>query len=241
MRKTKLLLLIAALGSIVVTIPVMADVKVNYADFNPYNSYSNYYASPIAEIENTGEDIIRVGDASFDVEDSGDRLLRTIEYVSVAPAVLAPGEKGYLYRPLTQIDDIADPFDCHISVNFKQKKVNAESYRYELSDVAMNIMNGEDYEVVGKITNTSDKQSEDLRLAVIWFDTNKRCIGVSESNIYDDILPGESKSFTIEGKEAWMEDQTKIATYRIIAEEIPRTSGEATVVHIPYSEMVNAE
>lgn len=241
MRKTNLFSIIAAIGIFVAATPVIADVEVNYADFNPYASYSHYYASPIAEIENTGNEIIRIGNASFDVEDSSNRLLKTIEYVSAVPTVLSPGEKGYLYRPLTQIDDIADPFDCHISVNFKQKNVNTESYKYELSNVAMNILNGEDYEIVGKITNTNDMQSEDLRLAIVWFDTNKRCIGVSESNIHDHLQTGESKSFTIEGKDAWMEDQTKIATYRVIAEEVPRTSGEVTVVHIPYSEMENVE
>ena len=242
MRKTNLFSIIAAVGIFVAATPVIADVEVNYADFNPYASYGgNYMACPIAEVVNTGEKPVRLQDICFNVEDGENRLMKTIDMCSCVPCVLSPGESGYLFKQNTQVSDIANPFDCHIVPQFSEQEYAEENYRCELSDVAMNILNGDKYEVVGRATNTSGSTIYSVQPYTIWFDTNKRCIGVSVARRLNEMQPDEQQAFTIEARTAFMEDQTKIATYKIIVEEIPRVVITPPPVHIPYSEMENAE
>ena len=243
--KRRLLLLASIIGITVFGLPVMADVEVNYADLNPYISYDGHInASPVAEIVNNGDKPVYINNASFDVEDADNRLMSTIDHAYCIPVVLSPGEKGYIFHAYTRVDDIADPFSCHIEPHFEELEMEDESYRYELSDVALNILNGEDYEVVGRATNTNDVASSNGRVCVVWFDTNKRCIGVSQSKSLTGLQPGSQQSFEVQGSDSWMEDQTKIATYRVIIEEMPNPYNKnknTSIVHIPYSEMENAQ
>ena len=243
MKMTKFLPIIAAVGMITSAVPVMAEVEVNYADLNPYTgSGIHINACPVAEIVNNGDKPVFIMNASFDVEDSDNRLMSTLTRTYCVPTVLSPGEKGYMYNSYTQVDDIADPFSCHIVPRFEEREMEDESYRYELSDVALNIMNGEDYEVVGRVTNTNNVDSSKGRVSVVWFDTNKRCIGVSQTRALNGLQSGSQQSFEIKGSDSWMEDQTKIATYKVIAEEIPNPNNiNTSIVHIPYSEMEGAE
>lgn len=240
--KRRLLLLTSIICITVFGLPVMAEVEINYADLNPYASYGgNFAACPVAEVTNTGEKPIRLQDICFNVEDSENRLMKTIDMCSCVPCVLSPGESGYLFKQNTQVSDIANPFDCHVVPQFSEQEYAEENYRCELSDVAMNILNGDKYEVVGRATNTSGSTIYSVQPYTIWFDTNKRCIGVSVARRLSEMQPNEQQAFTIEARTAFMEDQTKIATYKIIVEEIPRVVITPPPVHIPYSETVNAE
>ena len=243
MKKTTLLPIITAIGIITTALPVMAEVEVNYADLNPYMSYGSHInACPIAEVVNNGDKPVFVMNTSFDVEDADNRLMKTIDQAYCVPVVLSPGEKGYLYHAFTSVDDISDPFNCHITPHFEEKEMEDESYRYELSDVALNILNGENYEVVGRATNTNDAVSENGRVCVAWFKKKKKCIGVSQERPLNGLQPGSQQSFTVEARSSSMEDQTKIATYKVIIEEIPNPyKNNVSVVHIPYSEMENAQ
>lgn len=141
--------------------------------------------------------------SSIDVEDSEGKLIATSSSVYVRPAVLAPGETGYIDEYILSStregggkkpDDIGKIIP-HISV---QEHKGYPLPEVELTELSMNVshLSNGDYqaEILGRATNTMTENLPGVWVIIPLEDATGKFIGLFTSKI-EGLGPGETKGF----------------------------------------------
>ena len=174
------------------------------------------------EITNTGTNNLYLDDATFDLEDDDGHLLQSDDFVSSAPSVIQPGEKGYFYNGLGSnlIDDsVSTDNGINLVPQITVKKATGEAKRYEVTDTDLKEGNYGSPKVTGRIINDTDEDVEYIYINVIFYDANGKVLAITGTSVTD--IPAEGKaSFECDAMFA-NENATmdSIADYQIIAEE----------------------
>ena len=159
----------------------------------------------LAEVKNNGNVPICFDShsSSIDVEDSEGKLISTSSSVYVRPAVLAPGETGYIDEYILSStregggkkpDDIGKIIP-HISV---QEHKGYPLPEVELTELSMNVshLSNGDYqaEILGRATNTMTENLPGVWVIIPLEDATGKFIGLFTSKI-EGLGPGETKGF----------------------------------------------
>jgi hypothetical protein len=178
------------------------------------------YYQAFVEITNTGNVPLYLGDATFDLEDSNGSLIATDDDVSTAPDFIYPGEKGYYYNQFgTPVNMNKDKFNSlcfvpHINV---VKATNTLSHDYKIYDLSL----GSDSvfnvpAVVGRFKNDTSENLRNIYLDVLFYDGDRKIIGISGTNLYD-IATGQEKSFSVSSIFAGIQAGKRISNFKVYA------------------------
>ena len=166
--------------------------------FNIFYFYDSWRYEAIVEIENTGDTAVYLDGKSFDLESKDGHLIQTDSYVSTAPDVIRPGEKGYFHNQggTTINDQSVDMNNLTFVPHYTIRKANKLPHDFRASDLSFtNGIYGAT--VTGRVYNdTNEEQS--IYIDVIFYDENDDCIGISGTNVYG-MMPNEYTSFEISG------------------------------------------
>ncbi|MCR5776826.1 MAG: FxLYD domain-containing protein [Lachnospiraceae bacterium] len=201
------------------------EIQYEITDTN-FNYYTNsigkveYYG--YVEITNKGDCNLYLANAVFDLEDNDGHLLQSDDYVSNAPSVIKPGEKGYFYNGIgsSLIDDgVSTDNGINLVPQITIKKATGEPTRYEVTDLDMREDNYGNPKVTGRIVNNTDEDESYLYINVIFYDSNHKVLAITGTSVTD-LSAGGKTSF--ECSSMFADDTVtidKIADYEVIAEE----------------------
>lgn len=171
-------------------------VEVVSENLLKYTSYNSGYATYLAEIKNTGTTSVYIHNVSVDVEDMNGSLLKSEEFISAHPNVIAPGESAYICsNVITSLDEVnLDNVGKAILHYDADETSTAEKLNVELSEVSIKANSYGGYAVMGRATNTG---TEDLEYFYIGGDIRDGN-GVLQNYVYtsiDSLKAGETKGF----------------------------------------------
>ena len=191
-------------------------------DVNVYAKtvYGYIEVGVLAEITNTGDKNISLEGCSFDLNDDDGNLLTSISSDDgvTAPSILKPGEVGY-FTAWSGYDETADELDLsrgiHPYANIRIKSTGKEPVRYDVSDVSWK---GQSPSCVGRITNNTGKDEDEVQVAAFFLDDSGRVINTAWNLWLDEPLPaGDTISFDLDA--AWynQENGGQVRDVRVFA------------------------
>lgn len=152
----------------------------------------------IVEIENTGTTDLYLSSGSCDLEDEEGNLVSVMQHVSTYPDVISPGEKGYMYEEKT-LDNYSGNGSLTVIARPDIEESCVDYIRYDVSDVSLNDNRYGTFDIIGRITNTSNKVCSMIYVAAIFYDDNNIPIGSGFTIITDDVDQNEKAGFEIKG------------------------------------------
>ncbi len=201
------------------------DVQYEITDTS-FEYYTNsigsieYYG--YVEITNTGSCNIYLKDATFDLEDDNEHLLQSDSFISSAPSVIKPGEKGYFYNGLGSnlIDDgVSLDNGINLVPQIKVMKATGEPTRFEVTDTELREGNYGSPKVTGRIVNDTTEDVGYLYINVIFYDANGKVLAITGTSVTD-LTAGGKTSFECDAMFANENaSMSSIADYKVIAEE----------------------
>lgn len=174
------------------------------------------------EITNTGDNNLYLDKAIFDLEDNDGHLLQSDDFISSAPSVIKPGEKGYFYNGLgsNMIDEgVSTDNGIKLVPQITIKQATGEPVRYEVTDTDLREEEYSGLKVTGRVINNTDEGVSYLYLNVIFYDANGKVLGITGTSV-SDLAAGNKASFectTMFANDNLTMDN--VADYEIIAEE----------------------
>ena len=148
------------------------------------------------EIKNTGEDNLYLKDATFDFEDDSGSLLGTCSgIISSDPEIIAPGEKGYFYSNMGSVrGNIDEKTNYVFKPNLKVEKAKNDIIRYKISNLSIAEGRYGPVDVIGRVTNDTDKDDSLVWIACVLYRADGTPIGVYGTNVTD-LKAGQTTSF----------------------------------------------
>lgn len=175
------------------------DYKITYSNAKTWiNSIGHTKVQVIVEIENTGTTDLYLSSGSCDLEDEEGNLVSVMQYVSTYPDVISPGEKGYMYEEKT-LDNYYGNGSLTVIARPDIEESCVDYIRYDVSDVSLNDNRYGTFDIIGRITNTSNKVCSMIYVAAIFYDDNNIPIGSGFTIITDDVDQNEKAGFEIKG------------------------------------------
>lgn len=173
------------------TITVEKKENVSYKITNKYldvrENDGKYFA--YVEITNTGNVGLYMNKAIFEFNDNNGNLVESEDSsIYCTHEILAPGDKGYFYMGFGY-DSINGNIDLSKGFNFnpvvKVVKATGTTTTYKTSDESVRTSNIGCVEVIGRITNHTDKDAGYVYLVSILYDANDKVLGISGTSITD--------------------------------------------------------
>lgn len=181
-------LLIAAL--LLMSSAAMAEIDVVRTTYIPVELYEGaYYAYFFAEVANTGEEPVCLGDSYFSALDPDGNTIATCELYSSNPYVLGPGATGYVYG-WQSLDGISSLDEAP---GFEYGITSDEAYydvpqRITVSDAAFELVNDDfgDKVCVVHITvqNDTDETLYEPNVIYALYDQNGDLLDTSDVTLY---------------------------------------------------------
>lgn len=200
------------------------EIKYEITDMQFY-TFTNSIGSGeylfIMEIKNTGDCNLYLDSCTVDLEDKDGHLLQTGDSMSSCPSVIKPGEIGYFYNGIldklidknVNINDIASCIP-HVEITEARK----EPVEYEVSDLSLSKEYG-CAKIVGRVTNTTDKDDSSIYLNFIFYDNTSKILGIGGTTVYD-IKAGETIGFDYNSMYIQGDfDYSDIVDYKVIAQK----------------------
>ena len=197
--------------------------EITDTNFEYYtNSIGSIEYYGYVEITNTGSNNLYLDKAIFDLEDNDGHLLQSDDFISSAPSVIKPGEKGYFYNGIgSNLIDEAVSMDNGINLvpQITIKKATGEPARFEVTDTDMRADDYGSTKVTGRVVNDTDKDVGYLYVNVIFYDANGKVIAITGTSVTD-LNAGQKVSF--ECSAMFTNDAVtmeNVANYEVIAED----------------------
>ena len=149
----------------------------------------------VIEITNTNNFSVKISKANVDIVDNEGALLETIDEYSVffVPAIIEPGQKGYVLCELFASTDELDASNgMDVKAYITAEKTNDKRSQWEFTDINTK---GGDPETVGHIRNADKVPYESVRIYCLYRDTTGRVIGFTTAYENDQIAPDDTVSF----------------------------------------------
>ena len=173
------------------------DYEITYQNVEMWEVSTGTEVQVVVEIENTGTTNLNLS-ASGELEDADGKLVDVIDSLSVCPNIIAPGEKGYLYKE-TILQNYAGDGELNFILRSEIEEATNDIIRYEVSDVALSENMWDKVSVIGRVTSTSDEVETISYVKIIYFDENHIPIGYDSASILDDLEPNDTIGFEIGG------------------------------------------
>lgn len=198
--------------------------EITDTNFEYYtNSIGSIEYYGYVEITNTGSNNLYLDKAIFDLEDNDGHLLQSDDFVSSAPSVIKPGEKGYFYNGLGSnlIDEgVSTDNGINLVPQITIKNATGEPIRFDVSDTDLREDNYGSIKVTGRVENNSTKDVGYLYINVIFYDANGKVLGITGTSVTD-LTVGSKVSF--ECTTMFTNDNvtmSNVADYKVIAEDM---------------------
>lgn len=176
------------------------DVEITYeavdSDMVGYKDYFGPKVSAYVAIKNTSEVPIKADSVTFDYEDESGKLLTTDSYVHCIPEVIKPGQIGYMYSYHLDVSnvDLSNGFVPNPQGRF----VAADNYyEIEVSDVSASEYLGSMVKVIGRGTNSTDKDHSVAEPGAVMFNADGKVIGFCWT--MESFGAGQTKTFEMSG------------------------------------------
>lgn len=156
---------------------------------------SGYAYDAYVEVMNTGSSDIYLTNASFMIQDErGDRTMIDTS-LNVFPAVIGPGEKGYIFNRFgAQLTGVYDPeMSFFLVPSFSAMHSDVPMRSYEVSNVSLS-ENELGLEMTGSVMNDTNASIPRAYVVGICYDANGRCIGLCNTFV-ENIEPHVSVGF----------------------------------------------
>lgn len=154
-----------------------------------------YYG--IVEITNTGDTCIYMDNCTFDLEDNEGHLLQSESFISKAPDIIAPGEKGYFYNGLgsnTVKDGVSFDNGVKLVPQLKLTEAKGEPKDFPVSDVTVSEGNYGYINVMGRVENDTDEEIGYLYINIIFYGADGKVIAIDGTSITE-VAAGNKGSF----------------------------------------------
>ena len=161
------------------------------------NSIGSVEYFGIVEITNTGDTNIYLDDCTFDLEDNDGHLLQSDSFISAAPEIIAPGERGYFYNGLGSNllnENVSLDNGIVLAPQIRVEEATGEPVDYPVSDVTVSEGNYGYLNVLGRVENTSDEEIGYLYVDIIFYDANGAVLAVTGTSVTN-IPAGGMSSF----------------------------------------------
>lgn len=205
--------------------PAEDEIQYEITDTN-FEYYTNsigrveYYG--YVEITNTGNCNLYLSKAIFDLEDNDGHLLQSDDFISNAPSVIKPGEKGYFYNGLGSnlIDEsVSTDNGINLVPQITVKKATGEPTRYEVTDTDIKEGSLGAPTVTGRLVNDTSEEIGYIYINVIFYDANGKVLAITGTSLSE--IPANGKQ-SFECSSVFGNDNVKvsdIANYEVIAED----------------------
>lgn len=157
------------------------------------NSIGSVWADVIVEVTNTGTTDLYLSSGSIDLEDENGTLVDVLNYVSVYPQVISPGEKAYYFEN-TIIDDVSEIDVLNVVLHPDIEEATIEKSSFPVIDVTFRDDEYSGIEATGRVENTSDEDESMLYVVIVLFDANDKPMAVLRT--IEDVNAGVKQGFT---------------------------------------------
>lgn len=152
----------------------------------------------IVEVNNTGDDYLYLGkDSIFDIEDKDGHLIATEQYLDNVPDIIGPGETGYIYTSLSNIDVGATTSNTKLVPTLDIEATDKVPIDYQISDVSLTKDSYGYSSLIGRVTNVTDEDDASVDVIAVFFDDDNEAISVADTYVMD-FKAGETRSFDIQ-------------------------------------------
>lgn len=151
----------------------------------------------IVEITNTGDTNIYLDDCTFDLEDNDGHLLQSDSFISAAPEIIAPGERGYFYNGLGSNvinENVSLDNGIVLAPQIRVEEASGNPVDYPVSDVSVSEGNYGYINVVGRVENDSDEEIGYLYIDIVFYDAQNNVLAVTGTSVQN-IPAGGRSSF----------------------------------------------
>lgn len=146
------------------------DVKSGYA----YDAY--------VEITNTGKSSIYAKDMSFMIQDEDGNRVMIDDAISVFPAIIAPGEKGYIFNRFgTELTGVYDPdMELYLVPSYSVEEADAAPHEFPVDNVK--ISEGDlGQKMTAQVTNDTQDEVKSMYVVGVCYNADGHCVGISGS------------------------------------------------------------
>lgn len=146
------------------------DVKSGYA----YDAY--------VEITNTGKSSIYAKDMSFMIQDEDGNRVMIDDAISVFPAIIAPGEKGYIFNRFgTELTGVYDPdMELYLVPSYSVEEADAAPHEFPVDNVK--ISEGDlGQKMTAQVTNDTQDEVKSMYVVGVCYNADGHCVGISWS------------------------------------------------------------
>ena len=158
------------------------------------NSIGTQWLSAAVPVKNTGEADLYLSSGTLDIENAEGKLIKTLEYVSVYPQVLKPGETAYYYEETT-LDEATDGAGFKIVPHLNVSKSKVACIRFTVSEVEIKDETYGGAKVIGRVENTSNETQKLVYVAVNLYDKDGKLLAQQMTTISQDLAAGEKIGF----------------------------------------------
>ena len=195
-------------------------------DYEITNTHFHYWKNSIGslsyfafvEVTNTGTQNLYMDKCIFDFEDNDGHLLKSENFISSCPDIIAPGEKGYFYNSIGSLafDDVSLDNGVRFAPDVSVVKATGKPVDYVVSDVSLKAGTLGTPTIAGRVTNNTDKDDSLFYIQAIYYNASGDVIAITGTNLTD-FNAGRTMSFEIAGV-ALPDNVTMdtIASYRVI-------------------------
>ena len=171
-----------------------ANAEITQTAFKVWESYDMVTAHGAVEIKNTGDVPIKLGDISISFVGKDDSIVESMSMILPVPEILQPGEVAYAsdstYPDGIKPDDLVD---IEANIDFDATEETGQI-------LAVNDLNIKDEEegvkVTGRVENVSDKNADDVRVAIGLLDKDGKLLGVLTTSEDVTLAPGKTLGFS---------------------------------------------
>lgn len=155
------------------------------------NSIGSPYAQIIVGVKNTGTANLYLSAGDIDLENSDGSLFSVVNFVSVFPEIIAPGETAFYYEEVL----LDAPADSELTAipHIDVEEAYIDMIRYPVTDVTVSETGYGEIKVIGRVENNTNEDQTMLYISAMLFDSNGDPLG-HVFNILD-VAAGEKVGF----------------------------------------------
>lgn len=144
-------------------------------------------------VKNTGNVNLYLSSSSFDVENKDGEIVDTIDFVSVYPQVLKPGETAYYYEET--LYEGKDVKELKVVGEVEAEKATVDCVRYAISEDKVKTDEYGETKLLGRVENVTDLDGSDVYIAVNFFDKDGNFLVQQFDVLENDLKAGAKKGF----------------------------------------------
>lgn len=181
-----LLILISILSSLF-SVPAGSSVSYTMSDailcvYEDDDVKSGYAYDAYVEITNTGKSSIYAKDMSFMIQDEDGNRVMIDDAISVFPAIIAPGEKGYIFNRFgTELTGVYDPdMELYLVPSYSVEEADAALHEFPVDNVK--VSEGDlGQKMTAQVTNDTQDEVKSMYVVGVCYNADGHCVGISGS------------------------------------------------------------